>query len=931
VTELPSGTLTFLFTDLEGSTALWEAHPEVMAEAVTRHEELLSGSVVAHGGHVVKTTGDGLVAVFDHATEAVAAAMAGQRALMSAEWDVPIRARMGLATGEAEPMGADYHAPVLNRAARVMDAGHGGQVLVGSGTANLVRGVLADGAGLEDLGEYRLRDLASPEHLFQLVHADLAPTFPALRTLDAYPGSLPLFSSSFVGREREVSRTVEALENAPVVTLTGVGGVGKTRLACQVAAEVLPTFRDGAWLVELAPVRSSDGVMEAVAGVFDVAARDGRSLEDTLLGFLHHKKLLIVLDNCEHLLDEAAALIESLEQQCLGVRVLATSREGFGIDSERILAVPSLRAPSTDALPHEVETADAVQLFVQRARQRASEFRVTIDNAEAVADLCRRLDGVPLAIELAAARVPAMNPGEILARLDQRFEVLAGGRRGKIERHQTLRATIDWSYELLAPDEQKLLARVAVFTGGWTLPAAEAVCAGDLMEPVAVFSSMERLVAQSLVVAEDLGFQTRYRLLETIRQYAEERMADADETDDLRHRHAEYYVAFAGELKDGLDGVDQIALGRQLSLEHENILAGVGLAIETGDTDLAFRFVRRVPGRTVQRGFELRLPVEELLRLPDARDHAFYPLVLAETAVDAAWAGGLALAEQSAAAAEEANEGTDTEVTALVAAIVPLARGMSAMDAGDWLEAAAHSERSAEAARSIPSLPFEASQLIGAAQYYGFIGDTDAAIPLATRGLEVARRSQQPNLIVLGLAGLANALAETEPERARALLQQAVEEMGQIGLESSTAVTNGVLVAGRLGDWPLALEMAARSIPMLHWNSDRPQLGGVLNVTARALVDHDPDAAATLLGAARGLAPRAVTLPSPPPDPPPRAPAGPSTFGIVANLRREASVLLDDIIGAERRRELRGEGEAMDQDHAVALALGAIEHARAAG
>jgi predicted ATPase len=398
-----------------------------------------------------------------------------------------------------------------------MAIGHGGQVLCSSATAE----ILGNALNLVDLGEHRLRDLERPMHVFQVGDG----TFPPLRSLDSFLGNLPLQVSSFVGREREMARGIEALRASRVVTLTGVGGVGKTRLALQIAAEVLPRYRDGAWLVELAPVRDPERVADAVGSVFGVTAKAGRSMEDTVVEFLRSKQMLLVLDNCEHLLDSVAALVDQIERSCAGVVVMVTGREGLALDGEQILAVPSLELPGTEADFQAVAGSDAVELFVQRGRRVHADFELTAANAPEVAQVCRRLDGVPLAIELAAARVNAMTPAELARGLDHRFETLAGGRRGAVQRHQTLRAAIDWSYDLLPGPERRLLARLSVFAGGCNRESAEAVCSGDPIDPRAVFGLLTGLVGRSLVVAEPGDPETRYRLLETIREYGEERLA----------------------------------------------------------------------------------------------------------------------------------------------------------------------------------------------------------------------------------------------------------------------------------------------------------------------------------------------------------------------------------------------------------------------
>ena len=523
----PSGTVTFLLTDLEGSTRLWEQDPEAMKAAMARHDELLENAIEASRGFVFSRMGDGMAAAFASARDAVSAAAAIQKGLADEPWGTarPLRARIGLHTDEGIVVNNNYASQPVNRCSRLMTAAHGGQVVISGATEALVRDELSAGLVLIGLGEHRLRDLGRPIRVFQLSNEDAREEFPPLRTLDSFPGNLPAQVSSFVGRQAEVARVASALAESRVVTITGVGGVGKTRLAIQVAADLLPRYREGAWLVELAPVRDPDGVVQATAAAFHLTNRGSPSLEDSLIDMLAHKQLLLVMDNCEHLLGPVAELVTRIERACPEVAVLATSREGIAIEGEQLIALPPLQAGKSGEDIERLVQTDAVSLFVERARQVKADFALTQGNARAVVEICQRLDGVPLAIELAAARVIALNPAELLRRLDRRFQVLAGGRRGAVARHATLRAAIDWSYELLSVAEQQLLARMAVFTGGCTLEAIEEVCTGDPVEREEVVDLVTALVARSLVIAEDTRLGTRYRLLETIRQYGEERLA----------------------------------------------------------------------------------------------------------------------------------------------------------------------------------------------------------------------------------------------------------------------------------------------------------------------------------------------------------------------------------------------------------------------
>jgi predicted ATPase/class 3 adenylate cyclase len=627
---LPSGTVTFLFTDIEGSTRLWDEHPDEMREALARHDELVRAAIESHGGYVVKTTGDGFHAAFGTADAGVVAAVAAQRALDDEAWPLPapLRVRMGLHTGAASIRDGDYFGSSLNRAARLMGVAHGGQIVCSQATADLARDTIAEGLTLADLGEHRLRDLSRPERVFQVCARGLAGEFAALTSIDAFPGNLPLQVSSFVGREREVERVGAALEESRVVTLTGVGGVGKTRLALQVAADVLPRFREGAWLVELAAVRDPDGVVDAFAAVFGLSARTGQTIEEVLLDFLNAKQLLLVVDNCEHLLDAVADLVDEISSTCARVVVLATSREGLALDGERMVAVPTLAAPEPDAGVETIGAADAVQLFVDRACAADDRFALTDENASAVAQVCGRLDGMPLAIEIAAARVTAMSPTDLASALDRRFDVLAGGRRRAVKRQQTLRATIDWSYDLLDEPHQRLLARLSVFASGCTREATEAVCTGAPIEERAVLGLLTDLVDRSLVIAERGGLDTRYRLLETIREYAEERLAEHDETELLRDGHARYYADYFLRCGRGLWSPEQLEWSTRMVLDSENVLAGFAHALDRRDLDLVVMYAEGQVGYPAQAGRVVLLPVDAVGALPGIEEHPGYPLVL---------------------------------------------------------------------------------------------------------------------------------------------------------------------------------------------------------------------------------------------------------------------------------------------------------------
>ena len=543
-----SRTVTFLFTDIEGSTRLWDESPDVMRPALARHDALLREAIAQNGGETFKTVGDAFCAAFGDAPAAIAAALAAQTALTGETWPTPrpIRVRMALHTGTAEARDDDYFGPPLNRVARLLATGHGGQTLVSAAAYELVRDVLPEGASLVPLGEHRLKDLARPEAVYGLLHPALPKEFPPLRSLDsdALPNNLPEQTTSFVGREEELREVAARLKTARLLTLAGPGGTGKTRLALQAAAESIDAFPDGVWLVELAPLAEPDLVAPTVLAAVGLREIPGRGALPSLVEGLRGKSLLVLLDNCEHLLNESARLADALLRGCPGVRILATSREALNVAGEAVVRVPALALPRRDAphTPESLDAYDAVRLFVERAGAALPSFSVTNANAPAVAGLCARLDGIPLALELAAARVKALSVEKILGRLDDRFRFLTGGARTALPRQQTLRALVDWSYDLLTDAERTALDRLAVFAGGWTLAAAETVVGFDPIEEWETLDLLAALVDKSLVHYDPET--ERYGMLETIRQYAAERLAARpEEADTAAVRQAQAALA----------------------------------------------------------------------------------------------------------------------------------------------------------------------------------------------------------------------------------------------------------------------------------------------------------------------------------------------------------------------------------------------------
>jgi predicted ATPase/class 3 adenylate cyclase len=904
--ELPTGTLTFLFTDIEGSTRLWENEPSAMARSLALHDETLRAAFKRNGGVVFSTMGDGMAVAFSSAVGATRAVLDAQRALLAAAWPPEtgvLKVRMGLHTDSAILHNGQYVNPPLNRCARLMAAAHGGQILVSDATEALVRSELPGGAALLDLGEHRLRDLAEPMHIFQIVHPDLPRGFPALKSLDAFPGNLPLPVSSFIGRARELERTAAALSEARLVTLIGVGGVGKTRLALQVAREVLPRFGNGAWLCELAPIRDGGGVADAVAAVFSVTARDAQSTTDTLVEFLRNKELLLVLDNCEHLLAGVAALVGVLEQSCGRLVILATSREGLGIDGERLIPVSPLAAPAEDADLQTTIDAEAVQLFVERAVAVKPGFMVTAENAAAVAAVCRRLDGVPLAIELAAARVPAMTPGELARRLDRRFSVLAGGRRGAVKHHQTLRAAIDWSHELLTEAEQRLLRRLAVFAGGCTLEAVEAVCGGEGIDPDAVFESLASLVARSLVVADVYGPESRYRLLETIRQYGEERLDDAGETERWRARHGDYYTGFIGQIREyAHDPRNEVFWALRLSAEHDNLLAAWSWAISTGNVDAAFGILAGFAPCEVWNSFPLLLAGEAAIELPGAAEHPRYPLALAVSAVFASNRADVTGAEELCRRAGDANARRDTPDWR-VEETVCAARQNIATTSGAFADAARLAEQAAGIARDGGDLADASAELSSAAACHVLAGNATRGVPLAREALALARKIGAPALIATSLLEVGATVADADPGQARACLRESLELSTGLGYQKARDLVWATGIATLIGDRTATFELGRRAIERLQLSGDRLRMAITLHMIANTLAITRPEAAAIIQGAAEAY----VVQPE-------------RTAQLITSIVAAA-------LGDERARELRARGADMDWDQAIAYTITQITQA----
>ncbi len=584
---LPTGTVTFLFSDIEGSTQRWEQHREAMEAAVKRHDELLRAAAVKYRGWVFKTVGDAFCVAFARPQDAIAAAIDAQRELSVEDFASVegIRVRMAIHTGTAQERDGDYFGPPVNRVARLLAIGHGSQVLISQAATDLLQGLMPAQSGVRDLGQHQLRDLVRPEHVYQLVAPGLEEIFPSLRSLETLPNNLPRQATPFVGREHELSDIKSLLAKSQVLTLVGTAGVGKTRTALQVGADVLDGSGDGVWFVDLAQMGTDDGIVSAIAEVFDLQLQPVRKPLDDLCLYLKNKSLLLILDNCEHIVGETARVVAAMVKNCPRVAVLATSREVLNVRGEQVYRMPSLSVPSRnvalsaeEALKHE-----AVALFVARAAAIDARFMLTDDAAPIVADICRRLDGIALAIELAAARVTILNLKQLSQRLDERFRLLTGGDRTALPRQQTMRAAIDWSYELLNEAERTIFRRLSIFQGGWTLEAASDVCSDETIDEFKILDILSSLVNKSLVTV-DAGAETqRYRLLESLRQYGLELVRRQAEFDATSQRHARFFARYALQIAERWQVLPAPAWLAFIEAELDNIRAALQWCLDQGN------------------------------------------------------------------------------------------------------------------------------------------------------------------------------------------------------------------------------------------------------------------------------------------------------------------------------------------------------------
>jgi predicted ATPase/class 3 adenylate cyclase len=775
-------TFTFLFTDIEGSTALLRRLREgLYAQVLADLRSLIRSGLSAHGGREMDTQGDGLFAVFSSPSACLAAVIDMQKALETHAWpgQEQVRVRMGIHTGEASKTATGLVGLDVHRAARVAAVGYGGQVLLSEAAATLVRDWIPAEAALKDLGVHRLKDLGRPEHMFQLQVPGLQAEFPPLRSLGnpALANNLPAQLSTFIGRDRELSAVRALAESSRMVTLTGAGGCGKTRLSLQMAAEMLDGAGDGVWLVELAAVSDPDAVPSAISGALGIAPQPGRAALEALLDALGPQDILIVLDNCEHLIDACAKTADALLRRCPRVHLVATSREPLGITGETIYRVPSLSLPASDG-PVAPESSDAIALFVDRARAQGAGLAVNEETVPVIVSVCRRLDGLPLAIELAAARLRSLSLDGLHDRLDQRFRLLTGGSRTALARQQTLRATVDWSHSLLNGAEQMLLRRLSVFAETFDLDAAEAVCGfGD----IAVFDVAElvgALVDKSLVVAEPAGGALRYRLLETIRQFAAERLAEAgeDEAAAVAAAHGRHYLSVAEAVAPHLTGSDQGNWYLRLDADHANLQRAAWYAFKTpGGTEQVLRFAVALDRHWIVRSRDrdgLAL-LTQVLERPDARTD---PLLFSKA----------------------------LSVAAIVSRVSDIASALR------------YGEQAVEVARQLDDDPrlIQALAVLSSACY--FAGEAERGLPLGQEAVERARPLGDDVLLAEALSGYLLCIDLVDPVRSGTLFDEAIACTERSGdqLFASFLHNNVGVHALRVGDIPAArahLEAAARA------------------------------------------------------------------------------------------------------------------------
>jgi predicted ATPase/class 3 adenylate cyclase len=890
--HLPTGTVTFLFTDIEGSTKLWEQYPVAMEQALQRHDTLLRQAVEANQGYVFKTVGDAFCAAFPTAVGALAATLSLHRALHAEEWGDtgPLKVRAGLHTGIAQERDGDYFGPTLNRVARLQAAGHGGQTLLSTPTYELVRDHLPAGVQLLGLGEHRLKDLLRPEGVYQLFTPDLPAAFPALKTLDTQPNNLPRQTTDFIGREKEVAAVSVLVRRAgsSLVTLTGPGGTGKTRLGLQVAVELMDDFPDGVWFVELSTIIEPKLVVPTIAQTLGVKEAVGQPMIDTLKVHLKDKHLLLVLDNFEQV-GEAAGEVSQLLAASAGLKVLATSRVPLRLRGEKEYAVSPLELPDIKQLPQleRLTQYGAVRLFIERATDVKADFEVTNENAPSVAEICVRLDGLPLAIELAAARIRMLPPHSLLSKLSQRLKFLTGGARDLPARQQTLRGAIAWSYELLDEGHKEFFRRMSPFVGGRSLEALEAVCNYDGDLQVDVFEGVETLLSSSLIQQrEGSEGEPRFVMLETIHEYAREKLHDSGEGQALHREHSLYFMKLAEEAESQLTGARQVEWLARLEYEHDNMRAALRWARESNQAEVGLRLAGALSQFWNMRGY-----------LSEGREQL---------------AGVLALEGAGSSIAMATRALSAAKAKALSGA------GNLAWNQGDYGSTRLLHEQGLDMSRELEDRAGMALSL----SYLGRVAQTEgnhvSVQPLFEESLAISRdlgdkRGSAMALMYLGI----EAFMQGDYAAARPLYEESLGLFGEVGDNwvGAVAIFNIGQVAHREGDDKRAEELYAQALSIFREVGDRRQLASALwGFGGAAGTSGRPERGARLLGAAEALREVIGSVLEPEDQ---------------IEYDRDVSIIRDQM-SQEACAKAWAEGRAMSMEQAIEYALEAVgdEHER---
>ena len=909
-TGLPAGTVTLVFTDIEGSTNLLQTLGDRYPQALADHHRLLREAFARHDAFERGSAGDGLYFVFASAREAIQAAIDGQHAIEGHTWPegAVVRDRMGIHTGEPRNETEGYVGLDVHRAARICAAGHGGQILISQTTRGLIGETWPAGFGAADLGTHRLRSLDTSMRLFQVTGPGLVRDFPPPRTTDAPRNNLELEVTSFVGRDRELEQATRMLEQSSLLTLTGPGGVGKTRVGLRLARTLLGQFDDGVWVVECGALTDPAFVLPSVVSTLGLTESAGRSLLSAIVDHLKGKRLLLLLDDCDPVLAECAVLAEALVRSCSAVRIVVTSREALGVPGEAILPIASLTTP--DLGPNvnlsDLGAVDACRLFVERARAVQPTFALTEQNARSVAQLCRRLDGIPLAIELAAARVRALPVEQIAARLDDRFRLLTGGSRAAVARHQTLRATIDWSYDLLTEPERATLRRLSVFAGGASLEAAESVCAGDPVDPFEILDLLGRLVEKSLVSTDPGSSEARFRLLETVREYARSRLVEAGEADETLRRHRDWYLALVDEASPAFfQGPEPADWLPRLDREHDDLRAALEWCLDQpGEGRSGLRMAAGL-----WRYWEIRGHLIEgrgwLERMVEAVAGEISPL----RANALTGAGSLAFMQGDFRAASTFHEASLTlhremgDRQSIAYAANNLAN--TAVQLGDHVRARELYEEAIALAGEVGDVRGAAFGTINLVDVAARQGDLESARDLYADTLATIRGLGDRWMEAFAIDTFARATGRAgDREAARSLHVEALAILEELGDRRGVAriLTSLADLALADGDTVRARGLFRQSMAIRQDLGDMPGLAGAMENLARAVAVDDAEAAARLHGTAEALreAIRAMI--------PPQASA----------LHDQNLADLEARLGVERFEAARRDGRLMTPNEALA-------------